>query len=67
VLLEAAVLWAVVLFVRTRAGRAFGLAPGYAVTLPLGTLIFAGLMLGSLLKIISGRGVTWKGRRYVSG
>ncbi len=67
VLLEAAALWAIVLFVRARSAQAFGLSRWYALTLPLGTLVFAGLMLGSLFKIASGRGVTWKGRRYADG
>jgi hypothetical protein len=66
-LLEAAALWAVVLFVRARAAAGFGIPPWYAVTLPLGTFVFAGLMLGSLFKIATGRGVTWKGRRYADG
>jgi chlorobactene glucosyltransferase len=66
-LLEAAALWAVVLFVRARAAAGFGIPPWYSFTLPLGTFVFAGLMLGSLFKIATGRGVTWKGRRYADG
>jgi chlorobactene glucosyltransferase len=61
---QAVVLWAVLLYYRYRAARAFGLSGLYALTLPLGALVFTGMMLASTFKVISGRGVTWKGRTY---
>jgi hypothetical protein len=36
----------------------------YALTVPLGAAIFAAMMFASTWKILSGSGVTWKGRRY---
>jgi hypothetical protein len=41
-----------------------GQATGYALTLPLGALVFTAMMFSSAWKVISGRGVSWKGRRY---
>jgi hypothetical protein len=41
-----------------------GLAPWYALTLPLGAALFAAMMFSSTWKILSGKGVTWKGRMY---
>lgn len=54
----------VLLLVRARVSVLFEIAPGYALTLPLGALIFAGMMATSALRGLSGRGVRWKGRLY---
>jgi len=35
----------------------------YALTVPLGIALFAAILLNSMIKITSGRGVTWKGRQ----
>jgi chlorobactene glucosyltransferase len=64
VTLEAAVLWAYVLWERLRVSKSFGIPPGYAFTFPLGAFLFTLMMLASAFKVISGRGVSWKGRRY---
>ena len=61
---EAAILWAYLLWQRARAANAFGISPLYAFTLPLGSLVFTAMMFGSAYKVLSGRGVEWKGRRY---
>jgi hypothetical protein len=61
---EAAVLWAYILWQRARVSRELGLSPAWGLTLPVGALIFAGMMLTSTLRVLSGRGVTWKGRTY---
>lgn len=36
----------------------------YVLGFPLGAAIFMGILLNSAYRILSGRGVTWKGRRY---
>jgi hypothetical protein len=36
----------------------------YALTTPLGAGVFAAMMLASAWKVISGQGVTWRGRKY---
>ena len=61
---EAFILCGVLLWLRSLAARAFNISPLYAFTLPLGALIFTGMMFASAFKVLSGVGVTWKGRRY---
>jgi hypothetical protein len=41
-----------------------GISSWYALTLPLGSALFAAMMFTSTWKILSGKGVTWKGRMY---
>jgi chlorobactene glucosyltransferase len=62
--LEAAILWAYLLILRLQACREFHISPLYALTLPLGALVFTAMMFASAWKVLSGRGVTWKGRTY---
>ncbi len=62
---EACLLWGYLLGKRLQACRAFGIPGGYAFTFPLGALIFTAMMLASAFYVISGRGVIWKGRRYI--
>jgi chlorobactene glucosyltransferase len=64
VALEAVILWGYLLIKRWQACRAFGIPAGYALTFPLGALIFTAMMATSAYNVISGRGVSWKGRRY---
>jgi hypothetical protein len=64
VLAEALLAWLVLTLVRARVSVLFEIAPWYAVTLPLGALIFAAMMATSALRGLSGRGVRWKGRLY---
>jgi chlorobactene glucosyltransferase len=62
--LEAALLLAYLFWVRVLECREFGISHLYAFTLPLGAFIFTAMMFASAFKVISGVGVTWKGRRY---
>jgi chlorobactene glucosyltransferase len=61
---EAMVLWGYLLFHRWVACRYFEIPSWYAITFPLGALIFTLMMLVSTFNVLSGRGVIWKGRRY---
>ena len=61
---EAALLWGYLIWKRHQACRAFGIPGWYALTFPLGAFIFTLMMAASAYNVISGRGVTWKGRRY---
>jgi hypothetical protein len=61
---EAVVLWVYLIFKRLQACRAFSIPGVYALTFPLGALIFTLMMAASAFNVISGRGVRWKGRRY---
>ena len=58
------ILWIFLLAVRARAAKAMGIPLWYAFTTPLGTGVFAAMMLSSAWKVLSGKGVTWKGRTY---
>lgn len=64
VAIEAVVLWGFLIYKRLQACRAFGIPRGYAITFPLGALVFTAMMVASAYNVISGRGVSWKGRRY---
>jgi chlorobactene glucosyltransferase len=64
VAVEAVVLWVFLIWKRVQACRAFGIPSSYAITFPLGALIFTAMMVASTYNVITGRGVTWKGRRY---
>jgi chlorobactene glucosyltransferase len=64
VLLEALLVWGYLLRLRVQAARAFHISGFYALTLPLGALVFAAMMFASAYKVLSGQGVTWKGRKY---
>lgn len=41
-----------------------GMPASYALGYPLGSLVFLGILINSTFRILSGRGVTWKGRTY---
>jgi chlorobactene glucosyltransferase len=41
-----------------------GMAPSTAVFQPLGTAFFGAIILNSTFRVLSGRGVEWRGRRY---
>jgi chlorobactene glucosyltransferase len=64
VLLEAVLVWGYLLRLRMQAAHAFHISGFYALTLPLGALVFAAMMFASAYKVLSGQGVTWKGRKY---
>jgi chlorobactene glucosyltransferase len=64
VIFESLILWAIVIYVRARVVIGMGISPWYAFTLSLGAAVFAAMMVTSTWKVISGKGVTWKGRIY---
>jgi chlorobactene glucosyltransferase len=64
VTLEVLILWAAILWTRADVARLMGISGWWALSTPLGAAVFAAMMLVSGWKVISGQGVTWKGRRY---
>lgn len=66
VLVEAILLWGYLIFWRVLASRGMGIPAWYALTISLGAGIFAAMMLTSAWNVLSGVGVTWKGRTYFS-
>lgn len=51
-------------YYRYRVDKALGLSPLWTLTQPVGVFVFALIMLSSLIRILTGKGVTWKGRTY---
>lgn len=64
-LIQAAALWLALLYARMRVNHEMGISAWYAFLLPLGAAVFAAMMFASAWKVLSGQGVTWKGRRYL--
>ena len=64
VVAQAVILWVFIIYSRARVARSMGISPWYAFTLPLGSAVFAAMMLSSTWKVLSGQGISWKGRRY---
>lgn len=65
--LEALGLLGLILRNRWIAMRELGVPRWYTFTLPLGALLGIGIAFTAWWRVVSGRGVTWKGRRYVGG
>ncbi len=52
---------------RTRIDRMLGISPLWTLTQPIGGILFMLIMLSSVWRLITGKGVTWKGRTYKGG
>ena len=61
---QALAVWGYLIAQRMRASQGMGISRLYAFTLPLGALLFTAMMMASAYNVLSGRGVTWKGRVY---
>jgi len=66
VIFESGLLWAFLIYMRVRVAQGMRIAPWYALTTPLGAAVFAAMMFTSAWKVLSGQGVTWRGRVYKS-
>lgn len=64
VLLQSMLVWGALISARANVAHGMGISRRYAWTTPLGAGVFAAMMLTSAWKVISGRGVTWRGRTY---
>jgi chlorobactene glucosyltransferase len=64
VILEAFLLWSYLVIARARAASGMKISPLYALTTPLGAGIFGAMMFTSAWRVVSRKGVTWKGRTY---
>jgi chlorobactene glucosyltransferase len=49
---------------RARMDRSLGLTPVWTLTQPVGAAMFTAIMLYSIYRLLTGRGVVWKGRTY---
>lgn len=64
VVIEAFLLWAYLIIARARVASEMKISPFYALTIPIGAGVFAAMMLISAWRVVSRKGVTWKGRTY---
>jgi chlorobactene glucosyltransferase len=65
--LEALIAWLYLLFWRVRVALHLGIPLWSTLFTPLGALLFSAMMFTSAWNVLSGRGVRWKGRTYLSG
>ncbi len=64
VIIKAMVIWVALIYARAVVAHNMNIPRWYALTTPLGAGIFAAMMLTSAWKVLSGQGVTWRGRKY---
>jgi chlorobactene glucosyltransferase len=66
IIVESLILWLSLIYARVQVATKMEISPWYALTTPLGAAVFGAMMFTSAWKVISRRGVTWKGRVYAS-
>ena len=66
VIIESLLLWAYLIYARSKIAEKMNISPWYAFTTPLGAAVFGAMMFISTWKVLSRQGVTWKGRVYAS-
>jgi chlorobactene glucosyltransferase len=66
IIFQSLLVWSWLLYFRVRVARGMKICVWYALTTPLGAGVFAAMMLNSAWKVLSGQGVTWRGRKYHS-
>ncbi|MFN8410920.1 MAG: glycosyltransferase [Anaerolineales bacterium] len=64
VIAQALLVWMYLIYLRAKIAKKMGISIWYAITTPLGAGVFAAMMLTSAWKVLSGQGVTWRGRSY---
>ena len=64
VIIQSLTVWGFLLYARAKVAIKMNISAWYAWTTPLGAGVFAAMMLASAWKVISGQGVTWRGRKY---
>ena len=63
-ILESVLFWAILVWARAKVAQKMEISLWYAFTTPLGAGIFAAMMITSAVRVVSGKGVMWKGRMY---
>lgn len=66
VIIQSLMVWGVLIYLRAKVAIKMNISAWYALTTPLGAGVFAAMMLTSAWKVLSGQGVTWRGRKYYS-
>ena len=67
IIIESLILWLYLLYARAQIATKMEISSAYALTTPLGTAIFGAMMFSSAWKVLTRKGVTWKGRSYKAG
>lgn len=62
-LIPSLAVWVVQVSIFAAVNRAWGIPVAYALSVPLGHALFVAILLNSAVRIATGRGVTWKGRK----
>jgi len=63
-ILESLIFWTFLIWSRARVAQKMEISRWYAFSTPLGAAVFAAMMITSAFRVVSGKGVTWKGRMY---
>jgi len=66
VIVQSLLVWGWLIYFRAQVARKMNISAWYVLTTPLGAGVFAAMMLTSAWKVLSGQGVTWRGRKYHS-
>jgi chlorobactene glucosyltransferase len=61
---QSIILWTYLLYKRVQVSHAMEISSWYALTLPLGAFLFTLMMFTSAYRVLSGKGVVWRGRTY---
>ena len=64
VIIESLSFWSYLIYIRAKVATNMKISAWYALTTPLGAGIFGAMMLTSAWKVLSGQGVSWRGRTY---
>lgn len=64
VIAESLLLWVYLIHIRAQVSHKMKISRWYAFTTPLGAAVFAAMMITSAFRVLTGKGVTWKGRLY---
>ena len=64
VVMQSLFLWGFLIYTRARVATKMAIAPWYSLTTPLGAAIFGTMIFASTWKVLSGQGVSWRGRTY---
>lgn len=64
VIAESLLLWVYLTMLRARALSKMEISRWYALTTSLGAAVFGAMMIASAWKVVSGQGVSWRGRTY---
>jgi hypothetical protein len=61
---ESFLFWAYLIYTRAKVASNMKISTWYSLTTPLGAGVFGAMMLTSAWKVLSGKGVSWRGRTY---